>query len=124
MAWCPVLCFASISRNTLRATLPWKFLYRLPCRACIVVLYIVAPVSVRLQERLKLSQAEGTARALEERAAAGQSTVEEVLGVAGDGGAEALDREKGADLRDPGVFRAHAARYEKEVRGGDGGACL
>ena len=46
------------------------------------------------------------------------------LAEAGDVVAEALDREKGADLRDPGVFRAHAARYEKEVRGGDGGACL
>jgi cysteinyl-tRNA synthetase len=44
--------------------------------------------------------------------------IDKLLALVGDYVAEALDREQGAAVTDPAVFRAHAAKYE--VRWGEG----
>jgi hypothetical protein len=49
---------------------------------------------------------------------AGDSAVDTaaLLAAAGDYLAEALDREQGAAVTDPAIFRAHAQKYEVRVR--------
>lgn len=64
------------------------------------------------QEELKVSQARATIQALEGLTS---PSVDAILDVAKDAIAESLDRAKGANVTDPGIYRAHAARYEKEV---------
>lgn len=60
------------------------------------------------QERMLLGKQEAAAAAL---AAAGPAaSVEQLLEIAGDALAEALDKQLGATVTDPAIFRAHAAK--------------
>ncbi|KAG2499369.1 hypothetical protein HYH03_002944 [Edaphochlamys debaryana] len=73
-----------------------------------------------LEDAVKGEQLKGrqAAEALEALAAVQltgtPADVEALLAVGGDYVAEALDAERGAGVTDPSVFRAHAARYERE----------
>lgn len=60
------------------------------------------------QEQLMLSKAEGALGAL--HAAGAAASAQELLGIGGDALAEALDKELGATVTDPAIFRAHAAK--------------
>eukprot|EP00192_Tetraselmis_astigmatica_P007572 CAMPEP_0117672910 /NCGR_PEP_ID=MMETSP0804-20121206/14178_1 /TAXON_ID=1074897 /ORGANISM="Tetraselmis astigmatica, Strain CCMP880" /LENGTH=765 /DNA_ID=CAMNT_0005481587 /DNA_START=120 /DNA_END=2418 /DNA_ORIENTATION=- len=64
------------------------------------------------QEELKLAQVAGSLDDLEKVSAAGSA--ETVLAAAGDAIAASLDAEKGSAVTDPAIYRAHAAKYEKE----------
>eukprot|EP00951_Prasinocladus_malaysianus_P028354 scaffold258012_cov40-Prasinocladus_malaysianus.AAC.1 len=66
------------------------------------------------QEELKLKQIVESAAKLEEVAAS--HDVEEVFAVAGDHIAAVLDAERGTNVTDPAIYRAHAAKYEKARR--------
>ena len=71
------------------------------------------------QEQLLLGKQEAAAAAL---AAAGQGAgVAALLQLAGDALAEALDRQLGATVTDPAIFRAHAAKWVGGWVGGGGG---
>jgi cysteinyl-tRNA synthetase len=64
------------------------------------------------QEQLLAGKQEAAGAAL---AALGPgAAADELLAVAGDALAEALDRQLGASVTDPAIFRAHAAKYEAE----------
>eukprot|EP00873_Tetraselmis_striata_P043036 jgi/Tetstr1/463300/TSEL_008224.t1 len=64
------------------------------------------------QEELKLKQASESAAKLEE--VAGSGSADAVLEAAGDAIAAVLDAERGSTVTDPAIYRAHAAKYEKE----------
>jgi hypothetical protein len=44
--------------------------------------------------------------------AGGNPSIDQMLAVASDQLAESLDAQKGCNVSDPGIFRAHAAKYE------------
>lgn len=63
-------------------------------------------------EAHKLAQIQSAQQAL---AAAGPgASADAVYAIASDHIAAALDKERGASVTDPSIYRAHAARYEKE----------
>ncbi len=64
------------------------------------------------QELLLLSKLRDCAAEVEAMGAGGGA--EGLLGLGGDALAAALDMEEGHDVTDPGIYRAHAARYEAE----------
>jgi len=57
----------------------------------------------------RVEEARGALQALQ-----GSGSLEAVVGAGGDYAAEALDRESGAGVTDAHIFRAHAAKYERE----------
>ncbi|PRW33977.1 Cysteinyl-tRNA synthetase isoform C [Chlorella sorokiniana] len=64
------------------------------------------------QEQMLLGKQLSAAAALE--AAGAAAAIERQLEIAGDALAEALDKQLGATVTDPAIFRAHAAKYEGE----------
>jgi len=64
------------------------------------------------EEQLKLSQVEQALAEVEQAAATADA--ERVFRAAGDAIAASLDEEKGSSVTDPAIYRAHAAKYEKE----------
>lgn len=64
------------------------------------------------QEELKLKQTADAAAKLEGVAGAGDAAA--VFDAAGDAIAAVLDADRGATVTDPAIYRAHAAKYEKE----------
>ncbi|KAF8056247.1 CARS1 [Scenedesmus sp. PABB004] len=67
------------------------------------------------QEEHKAKQLAGVQAAFQALlAGASPPSVDALLGVAGDQLAEALDAAHGSSVTDPGIFRAHAAKYEAE----------
>jgi cysteinyl-tRNA synthetase len=71
--------------------------------------------SAAKNERHKLTRVEQAAQQLGALASSSPIiTVDAVLSVAGDQVAERLDAERGAEVRDQSIYRAHAAKYEKE----------